>query len=103
MIANIVIPTDHAAFKGHFPGNPIVPGVVLIDATLQAIATLTGVSLNQCCLTSIKFLNVVRPGQALILQFQHELPSSFRFELATPSQTVAKGFFTTHSAKEYAI
>ncbi len=99
MIATIDIPADHPAFAGHFPRNPILPGVVLIDETLQAIASLTGVSLNHCYLTSIKFLNVVRPGQALTLQFQHEPPNTFRFELVASGQTAAKGSFTIISAK----
>ena len=32
-----VVPATHAALPGHFPGRPIVPGVVLLDEVLQAI------------------------------------------------------------------
>jgi 3-hydroxymyristoyl/3-hydroxydecanoyl-(acyl carrier protein) dehydratase len=32
------IPADHPALPGHFPGRPIVPGVLLLDAVLQAVA-----------------------------------------------------------------
>lgn len=32
------IPPDHPALPGHFPGRPIVPGVLLLDAVLQAAA-----------------------------------------------------------------
>jgi 3-hydroxymyristoyl/3-hydroxydecanoyl-(acyl carrier protein) dehydratase len=31
------IPSTHAALPGHFPGNPIVPGVVLLDRVAAAI------------------------------------------------------------------
>ena len=33
------VPLDHPAFAGHFPGTPILPGVVLLDTALQAIAS----------------------------------------------------------------
>jgi 3-hydroxymyristoyl/3-hydroxydecanoyl-(acyl carrier protein) dehydratase len=32
------IPADHPALPGHFPGRPIIPGVLLLDAVLQAVA-----------------------------------------------------------------
>ncbi len=102
MITTIDISAEHPAYEGHFPGNPVLPGVILIDATLHAIANLIGVPLNQCCLTSIKFLNVVRPGQALTLQFQHEPPSTFRFAIVAHGQTAAKGLFSIDTQKKYA-
>ncbi len=32
------VPPDHPALPGHFPGRPIVPGVLLLDAVLRAVA-----------------------------------------------------------------
>ena len=42
------IAPDHPAFAGHFPGTPILPGVVLLDSALQAIAAATGLVLDRC-------------------------------------------------------
>ena len=31
-----VIAKDHPALAGHFPGNPIVPGVLILDEVMRA-------------------------------------------------------------------
>ena len=36
------VPADHPAFAGHFPGHPIVPGVVLLDRAVQMAQRLRG-------------------------------------------------------------
>jgi hypothetical protein len=53
------ISIDHPAFAGHFPNSPIVPGVVLLDFALHAIATAEGFILNLYELNSVKFLNPI--------------------------------------------
>ena len=34
---SFVIPADHPCLPGHFPGRPLVPGVVMLDRVLEAI------------------------------------------------------------------
>jgi len=33
---------DHPVAAGHFPGNPIIPGAMLLDEVLQAIRDAAG-------------------------------------------------------------
>ena len=90
-VAAIHIPADHPAFAGHFPGAPIVPGVVLLDEALHHIATALAVAPDHCTLTAVKFTSIVRPGQPLALRFE-TLPSGrVHFELESASQIVATG------------
>ena len=39
---NFVIESDHPALPGHFPGRPVVPGVVVLDRVLAAIESAHG-------------------------------------------------------------
>lgn len=61
---------DHPAFAGHFPGHPIVPGVVLLDEALQALASAEGIELGALQVSVAKFLVPVRPGESLGLNFR---------------------------------
>ena len=38
------VPADHPAFAGHFPGRPIVPGVVLLDRAILFAEAMLGAS-----------------------------------------------------------
>lgn len=84
------IPADHPAFAGHFPGRPIVPGVVLIDHAQHAIETATGLRLVG--LAVAKFLSPVGPGEALSVAFE-QVEAGVRFQVATADRQVANGRF----------
>ena len=90
-----IIAQDHPAFAGHFPGQPIVPAVVLLAEALAAIEAATGRAPDEWQLAGAKFLQAVGPGARLALM--HE-PSGDgrRFELRCGEAIVASG---TLSAK----
>ena len=58
---HISVSADHPALPGHFPGLPIVPGVVLLDRLLDAVEQATGQRVAR--LEQVKFLRAVRPDQ----------------------------------------
>jgi 3-hydroxyacyl-[acyl-carrier-protein] dehydratase len=61
-LGRFVIRPDHPALPGHFPGNPLVPGVVLLDEALALIRQhLPGVTTA----LRVKFTAVVRAGEAI--------------------------------------
>jgi 3-hydroxyacyl-[acyl-carrier-protein] dehydratase len=94
------IPIDHAAFAGHFPGTPIVPGVVLLDAVVHAARAhlappLTGNLDNGCgyvCqISSAKFLSPVGPGELLTLIGERAPSGAVHFSIVSDSRKVATG------------
>lgn len=95
-VTGLHIAADHPAFAGHFPGLPIVPGVVLLDEALHSIARLTGEPVGKCTLRAVKFKGIVRPGQSLTLQFERSGADDIRFEIRSPEQVIATGTVALH-------
>jgi 3-hydroxymyristoyl/3-hydroxydecanoyl-(acyl carrier protein) dehydratase len=85
------VPLDHPAFAGHFPGTPILPGVVLLDMALQIIAAATGIALNQCEISSVKFLSPSSPGDELLIQHTVSASGTIRFDILAGTRKVASG------------
>lgn len=54
---------DHMVFEGHFPGNPIVPGVVQIQIIKDLVEKFLGEKVFLNTTKSIKYLNVIRPDE----------------------------------------
>ncbi|MDP1644188.1 MAG: hypothetical protein Q8L71_01640 [Thiobacillus sp.] len=80
------IAADHPAFAGHFPGRPILPGAVLLDAAIHALAARQGMEvtpgiLGSAQLKSAKFHSPVQPGEVLTLHSAESPAGGFRFEI----------------------
>jgi 3-hydroxymyristoyl/3-hydroxydecanoyl-(acyl carrier protein) dehydratase len=87
--APLPIAADHPSFAGHFPGAPIVPGVVLVDEAMFAIAAATGIVQQR--IDWVKFLRPVRPGQALMLEHASAADGSVRFEIRAGTERMVTG------------
>ena len=90
--ATWAVAPDHPAFAGHFPGTPILPGVVLLDTVLLWIETVTDSVAGQ--IGNAKFLSPVRPGELLTLALVLTTPGNARFAIACGSRKVATGQFS---------
>src|ERR1035437_9015242 len=85
------VPLDHPAFAGHFPGTPILPGVLLLDTVLHAIAAATGVALDLCTISSVKFLSPASPGDELVIQHILSARGTIRFDIVAGMRKIASG------------
>ena len=84
------IALDHPAFAGHFPGTPIVPGVVLLDAAIHAASQSIGAA-ESCQVGSAKFLSAVGPGETLTISIDPTASGAAQFEIASGDRKVATG------------
>lgn len=85
------IAADHPALPGHFPGHPVVPGVVLLDHAIHTIGAALNRPLHAWRLGSAKFLSPVAPGEPLDLAYDATASGAIRFTVRARSREVATG------------
>ena len=78
------VPADHPAFEGHFPGNPILPGIVQLRLFLLSANRLTGKEWKLKEVQRAKFLRPVLPGQTVTVKMNAKAWDQFEFTLLTP-------------------
>ncbi len=96
-VTHCTVPLDHPAFAGHFPGAPILPGVVLLDLALQAITDARTIVLHHCTINSIKFLSPVHPGEVLSISHSQMDHGAVRFDISTDNRKIASGSIVINS------
>ena len=70
---------DHPTASGHFPGNPIIPGALLLDEIIKAVAEPNSDE-SEILIRATKFLRPVRPGDTVRLRWEPQLDAAIRFE-----------------------
>ena len=85
-----VITIDHPALPGHFPGNPIVPGVLILDEVVQAAEPWRG-PLRLKSVVSVKFVSALKPGNVFSINLHDEDQSHIAFECWQDGTRLASG------------
>lgn len=83
------IAAEHPSLPGHFPGRPVVPGVVILDTVRRALLALQ----PQWCLVgmpNVKFLSPLLPEQDFQCRIQGAAPR-LRFSVESAGQVLAQG------------
>jgi 3-hydroxymyristoyl/3-hydroxydecanoyl-(acyl carrier protein) dehydratase len=115
IVAERLLRADEPQFAGHFPGEPIMPGVLVAEALAQTSGLLLGLSdklaggpppaqpkMYFLAATSLKYTHPAKPGDILILRASadREFSGLFRFsvEAAVGEKTIASGSLMLASA-----
>ena len=116
IVAEKDISPDESFFQGHFPGNPIMPGVLVTEALAQTSGLLMGLTWNEegeaavlerpgllyLAGTRIKFPSPAGPGETLRLEakLEKEYGSMFLFHVSAHvgDRTIASGTLSLGSA-----
>ena len=93
-----VVPPEHPAFPGHFPGRPIVPGVVLLDQALLFAEALLGRPPRAWQIGNAKFLSPVGPAETLVFSLQTTPRGAIAFTVKSGDRDVASGSLTPPAA-----
>lgn len=62
----------HAIFQGHFPGNPVMPGVCMIQIIKELTQDILGFSLMMTASSNVKFMALINPEitSSLLLELE---------------------------------
>lgn len=87
----VSISPDHPALPGHFPGHPVVPGVVILDEVIKTLRLHAGQALVVTGLPSVKLSSPLLPGQPLTIEIEQDEPGTAAFICRVDRRLVAAG------------
>lgn len=89
MTSTFRIDHDHPGLPGHFPGRPLVPGVVVLDRVFDAIESTHG-PLGALTLPQVKFMQSLLPGETATVELDGASPR-WRFRVLRGATLIASG------------
>lgn len=84
------VAADDPCLDGHFPGDPLVPAVVILDAVIRCAKAAPGVDIAG--ISRCKFLAPLRPDQACEIALSPATGQRIRFSCETCAGEVAQGW-----------
>lgn len=85
------IAADHPAGAGHFPGNPIIPGALLLAEVLRAVVDAERMDIGSCNVKSAKFQHPARPGDTVEIEYDFSVQGVIDFKCTVAGITVLTG------------
>jgi 3-hydroxymyristoyl/3-hydroxydecanoyl-(acyl carrier protein) dehydratase len=79
----------HPALAGHFPGNPVVPGVVLLSRVCRALTRECGGTVR--AVPMVKFHSPLRPAESFAIELTQTGDDRYRFRVARGGTLIASG------------
>ncbi|HUS25401.1 MAG TPA: hypothetical protein VM369_10675 [Candidatus Binatia bacterium] len=89
---SLSVPADHPCLAGHFPGNPVVPAVLLLERVRAALGTALGAPVELAALPAVKFTSPLAPGEVCELELRIDTAArSARFRLRSGARELVQG------------
>lgn len=60
-LIHILVNSKHEVFKGHFPGNPVMPGVCMMQIIKELTEGISNKSVQLTSMTNVKFMALINP------------------------------------------
>lgn len=89
-------PVNHPCGAGHFPGNPIIPGALLLDEVLAGIGANMAINCAAWHVKSAKFPLPARPGNVVLINYAQTSSGEINFECTVSGNIVLSGIASSH-------
>ena len=84
----LCVSPEHPCLPGHFPGQPLVPGVVLLEHVAKALRDWRNQPITH--VVEAKFLAPLKPGEQAELELS-ERAGRIRFDIYREQRVLARG------------
>ncbi|OWP85341.1 3-hydroxyacyl-ACP dehydratase [Flavobacterium davisii] len=86
-LAKVILNPAHQIFKGHFPGNPVTPGVCMIQIIKEITQEILGVSLQMTASSNVKFMAIINPETNPELTLELDLSGNIASDVKVKNTT----------------
>ncbi len=94
MVADVWVPSDSPWFAGHFPGEPILPGIAQLGMVFDLIARFGEGRLAIEGIERVRYKKMIRPGDSLrvVAEPRKDRENSYSFRITLRQELVCSGF-----------
>lgn len=95
MTAKVTINKNSPWFSGHFPDDPILPGIAQLEMVAEVISSLRQEKLILTGLSRVKFRQLIKPGELLDIHAVAEKKvNHYSFRITCQGEPVCSGMMT---------
>lgn len=100
--ANVAIDPDAPWFSGHFPGNPMVPGIVQLAIAFELVRRTQDAPVRPAGVRRVRFKQILRPGDgpALTVRRTAGAENTYSFRLMLGREAACTGTLIVEEEKE---
>lgn len=102
LAADVHVPAGSRWFDGHFPGNPVLPGVAQLSMVFELIARAFDETVIVRAVSRVRFKQMIVPGDhlAVFAAPKPEQPGGYAFRITRNDNLVCSGSMTVAAANE---
>lgn len=89
--SELTFPASEPFFKGHYPGRPVTPGVMLIDRAVKAAERMLGRDFALRSLRKVKFSRPVLPDEPVSLKLERRGEGEISYLFSRNGEPCASG------------
>ncbi len=85
---------DSPWFSGHFPDDPVLPGIAQIAMAFEAVKHLGGKERKIFQVKKVRFKQIIRPGDKLTVRVSLRKNNTFSFRIFLKGELACSGILT---------
>ncbi len=97
MTREVAVPADSIWFQGHFPGDPLLPGIAQLHLVNETLRAALGDDMRLLGLQRVRFKRIIRPDETITIRVEPVEGKSglYRFQLSVDGENACSGLMRT--------